>query len=56
LVKENTKFIWTKKAQKAFNKLKKKFEEKPILITPNPTKPFEIFTDTSNNGTEAVLT
>ena len=35
LVKKNTKFIWIEKAQKAFNKLKKKFEEKPILIITN---------------------
>jgi len=56
LVKKNTKFIWTDEAQKAFNKLKKKFEEKPILITLDPTKPFEIFVDASNHVTEAVLT
>ena len=56
MVKKNTKFIWTEEAQKAFDKLKKKFEEKPILITPDPTKPFEIFADTSNYATEAVFT
>jgi len=43
------------KAQKAFDKLKKKFEEKPILITPDLTKPFEILADTSNHVTGAVL-
>jgi len=56
LVKKNTKFIWTEEAQKAFDKLKKKFEEKPILITPDLTKPFEIFADASNYATGAVLT
>ena len=56
LVKKNTKFIWTEEAQKAFDKLKKKFEEKPILITPDLTKPFEIFADASNHVTGAVLT
>jgi len=50
------KFIWTEKAQKVFNKLKKKFEEKSILIIPNLTKPFKIFANTSNYATEAVLT
>jgi len=50
------KFIWIKEAQKAFDKLKKKFKEKPILIIPNPTKPFEIFTNASNHTTGAVLT
>jgi len=56
LVKKNMKFIWTEEAQKAFDKLKKKFEEKPILITPDPTKPFEIFTDALNHAIGAVLT
>jgi len=56
LVKKNMKFIWTEETQKASDKLKKKFEEKPILITPNPTKPFEIFANASNHVTGAVLT
>ena len=56
LVKKNMEFIWMEEAQKAFNKLKKKFEEKPILITPDLTKPFEIFADASNYMTGAVLT
>jgi len=43
------------KAQKAFDKLKKKFKKKPILITPDPTKLFKIFADASNHMTEAVL-
>jgi len=50
------KFIWTEEAQKAFNKLKKKFKEKPILITPDPIKPFEIFANASNHTTGTVLT
>ena len=56
LVKKNTKFTWTEETQKAFDKLKKKFEEKPIFITSNPTKLFEIFTDALNYVTGAVLT
>jgi len=56
LVKKNTKFVWIEEAQKAFDKLKKKFEEKPILITPDLTKPFKIFTNASNHATGAVLT
>jgi len=42
--------------QKVFNKLKKQFRQEPILVTADPTKLFKIFTDTSNNGTGAVLT
>ena len=56
LVKKNMKFIWIEKAQKAFDKLKKKFKEKPIFIIPNPAKPFEIFTNASNHTAGAVLT
>jgi len=56
LVKKNVKFSWTKEVQKAFDKLKKQFGQEPILVTADPTKPFKIFTDTSNNGTGAVLT
>jgi len=56
LVKKNTKFIWTEEAQKSFDKLKKKFEEKLILITSDPTKPFKIFADALNHVTGAVLT
>jgi len=56
LVKKNVKFSWTEEAQKAFDKLKKQFRQEPILVTADPTKPFEIFTDASNNRTGAVLT
>jgi len=43
-------------ARRAFDKLKKKFKKKPILITFDSTKLFEIFTNTSNTATGAVLT
>jgi len=56
LVKKNVKFSWTKEVQKALDKLKKQFGQEPILVTTDPTKPFKIFTDASNNGTGAVLT
>jgi len=56
LVKKNSKFNWTNEAQKAFEELKKRFKKEPILMTTDPTRPFEIFTDASNHGTGAVLT
>jgi len=55
LVKKNMKFTWTEEAQKAFDKLKKKFKEKPIFITSDPTKAFEIFANALNHTTGAVL-
>ena len=39
----------------AFEELKKKFQEKPILIIPNPMKPFCVKSDTSKWATGAVL-
>ena len=46
---------WTPKWQKAFDMLKKKFEEAPVLLMPNPIKPFVIESNTSKFATGAVL-
>ena len=49
-------FIWTKDAQKAFESLKKRFTEEPVLIMADQTKPFQIECDTSKYASGAVLT
>ena len=54
LTKKDTKFEWTPEWQKAFNMLKKKFEEAPVLLMPNPVKPL-IESDTSKFATSVVL-
>ncbi len=55
LLKKTTAFKWTEDAQKAFDELKKRFLQSPILSTPDPLKPFEIQTDASNYATGAIL-
>lgn len=40
LTKKTKAFEWSPECQNAFNRLKKKFLEKPVLIMPDPTKSF----------------
>ena len=42
--------------QKAFDELKKRFTEEPVLMMPDHTRPFQIEMDTSKYATGAVLT
>ena len=56
LLKKDQKFEWTDKHQKAFDELKKRFTEEPVLMMPDHTKPFQIETDASKYATGAVLT
>ena len=56
LLKKDKKFEWTDDCQKAFNELKKRFTEEPVLMMPDQTKPFQIETDASKYATGAVLT
>ena len=56
LLKKDKKFEWTNDCQKAFNELKKRFTEEPVLMMPDQTKPFQIETDASKYATGAVLT
>ena len=56
LTKKDKKFKWTEECQNMFDTLKKKFTEKPILIMPDYSKPFQIKSDASKVATGAVLT
>ena len=56
LLKKDKKFEWTNNCQKAFNELKKRFTEEPVLMMPDQVKPFQIKMDTSKYATGAVLT
>jgi len=40
----------------AFQTLKRRFSEEPVLMIPDPTRPFQIETDASKHATGAVLT
>jgi hypothetical protein len=56
LLKKDKKFEWTDDCQKAFEELKRRFTEEPVLIMPDQTRPFQIETDASKYATGAVLT
>nr|GEW62012.1 reverse transcriptase domain-containing protein [Tanacetum cinerariifolium] len=55
LLKKNTLFILSKDCIKAFQTLKKKLTEAPILIAPNWDLPFELMRDASDFAIGAVL-
>ncbi len=50
------KFLWTTDCQEAFDSLKSKLTEAPILSYPNFSEPFILDTDASNTAIGAVLT
>src|SRR5271155_5076744 len=56
LTKKDRKFKWTDKCQNAFDTLKKKFTEEPVLMIPDHSKLFQIESDASKVATGAVLT
>ena len=56
LLKKDKKFDWTDECQQAFDELKRRFTEEPVLIMPDPTKPFQIESDASKYASGAVLT
>ena len=55
LLKKNTPFVWSKKCQIMLDYLKEIFCNKPILQFPDPTKPYILYTDASNNAYSDVL-
>jgi RNase H-like domain found in reverse transcriptase len=56
LLKKDHPFIWTEACQTSFMKLKSKFMEEPVLMMPDPTRPFQIESDASKYASGAVLT
>nr|GEW47615.1 reverse transcriptase domain-containing protein [Tanacetum cinerariifolium] len=55
LLEKNTPFVFSKDCIKAFQTLKKKLREAPILIAPNWDLPFELMCDVSDFAIGAVL-
>ena len=55
LTQKLTKCLWTKECQDAFQKLKKKFTEAPVLAFPHFGVPFILYTDASDYGIGSVL-
>ena len=56
LMRKDTPFTWMKQCHLAFNMLKDKLCEAPILHYPDSSKPYTLFTDTSKHGWASVLT
>jgi hypothetical protein len=56
LTKKAKKFKWSTNCQEAFDTMKKRFTEEPVLSMPNQSKPFQIESDASKVATGAVLT
>ena len=46
---------WNEDCDQAFNLLKQKFTEQPVLMMPDKTKPFILETDASEVASGAVL-
>ena len=56
LLKKDQKFKWTQECQLAFDTLKQKFTEEPVLMMPDQSRPYQIEADASKYASEAVLT
>lgn len=56
LLQKKQKWIWVNDQQTAFQELKNRLTEAPVLSCPNFSVPFELQTDASNTGLGAVLT
>ena len=55
-MRKDTPFAWTKQCHLAFNMLKHKLCEAPILQYPDCSTPYTLFTDASKHGWAGVLT
>ena len=55
MVKKDKKWKWTKKQEKAFEKLKKKFMQEPVLTVPDLNKRMRMEVDVSDYVTGGVL-
>jgi hypothetical protein len=55
LTKKDQKWDWTTEAQSAFETLKTAFTSSPVLIMPNPDKPYRVEVDASEYATGGIL-
>ena len=55
LTRTNREFVWDEICEKSFQLLKQMIVEKPILVYPDPNKPYVLFTDASKYAWSCVL-
>ena len=55
LLGKNKMFEWSQECQVTFDLLKRKFQESPVLLMPDMTKPFVVKSDASKYASGAVL-
>ena len=55
LLRKGNEFQWPEQCNNAFNILKEELCKMPSLQYPDPTKPFKLFTDTSNYSYSGIL-
>ena len=55
LTKKDVPFVWTPRHTQAVEQLIEKVTTKPVLVHPDPTKPFKLEVDASNYATGAIL-
>ncbi|GJP59963.1 hypothetical protein CLOP_g17017 [Closterium sp. NIES-67] len=55
LTRKGSAWEWTRQCQEAFDKVKTKLTNAPVLVLPDPSKPYEVVTDASTVGIGAVL-
>ncbi|GJP33550.1 hypothetical protein CLOM_g18077 [Closterium sp. NIES-68] len=55
LTQKGSAWEWTRQCQEAFDKVKTKLTNAPVLVLPNPSKPYEVVTNASTVGIGAVL-
>jgi hypothetical protein len=55
LLKKDTKYVWSKDYDEAFQILKKLLTTSPVLAQPNIAKPFDVYCNASGTSLECVL-
>ncbi|RZB46805.1 Transposon Ty3-I Gag-Pol polyprotein [Glycine soja] len=55
LTHKNEKFVWNEKCDQSFQELKRRLTTAPVLIFPDPKRPFEVYCDASGQGLGCVL-
>ena len=55
MTKKNVKFVWSKRKNDAFEKLKDTLISEPVLVLPDLSKPFEVQCDACGHSLGDVL-